>query len=860
MKYLSLLLSAFGVLFGLSVTAQTKTLPLNDGANLKIYQLEPTSKTGNQTTGKVAVSYNKGNEEPVFGMLWFEASTSESGNQVQLQNLKVVDLKIPQLDDALESSIKNQIVTNASKINFSLTKTQFDNALSLYQKETAQAKNIQNVVPKIIYAKKPSILVLVDGQPHYQNNDELGVRLVVNSPFTIVQHTDGKHYIYGGKNWYVSNTLKGDYSITTNLPAKISQVQTALQNLQSEEDNQGFEEYDENTIYSIIVSTEPAELIQSNGEANFSPVTGTNLLYVDNSDDDIFMDINTQQYYTLLSGRWYTSNSLQSNWKYVSSDNLPADFAKIIEGSTKDNVLAAVAGTDAANEALLDAQIPQTAKVSRSSNATIEYDGNPNFENIEGTNLQYAVNSPSSVIKYGNRYYAVDDGIWYVSNSASGPWTVATERPDEVANIPPSSPVYNIKYVYIYDVTPDYVYMGYTPGYLNTFIYGPTIVYGTGYYYRPWIGRYYYARPYTWGFGIRYNPWYGFSFGFNYYSGWFYDPWRYHVTSWWGPRLYRPTYVYRPYGGHMVRSGFYSNRYYNNYRNQIVRGVRNNNIYNGRRNVVTMDRGRLTNPSTNNGRITRPPRNVERNTIARNQNPNAGRVNRSPMNRESRVGTAPNGNRIDRSYRNNNGTVGRTNREGVNPNRNNGINRDYRNNNNNRNIERGNGSGNVARPNRTSPTQRPQIAENRQNGIENGRVRQETNPRIGENNNRNRPSPNVSPNTNSQPRSNAEVSRPNSSPSPRTGRIERTTPSRSNEGSVQRSNPSQSRSTPNVNRGGGSSRVERSAPARSSGGNVQRSSGSSSRSTPSVNRGSSSSSSRSGGTPARSGGSERGRQ
>ena len=51
-----------------------------------------------------------------------------------------------------------------------------------------------------------------------------------------------------------------------------------------------------------------------------------------------------------------------------------------------------------------------------------------------------------------------------LSDNASGPWAVSTDRPDEVDRIPPNSPAYNTKYVYIYDVAPDYVYMGYTPG------------------------------------------------------------------------------------------------------------------------------------------------------------------------------------------------------------------------------------------------------------------------------------------------------------------------------------------------------------------------------------------------------------
>src|SRR5439155_7831044 len=94
-------------------------------------------------------------------------------------------------------------------------------------------------------------------------------------------------------------------------------------------------------VPNIIVSTSPAELIQSNGEPNFTPIQGTNLLYMSNSDNDIFMDENSQKYFVLISGRWFQTKNLNSNdWKYISADQLPGDFAKIPPGSPKDNVLA----------------------------------------------------------------------------------------------------------------------------------------------------------------------------------------------------------------------------------------------------------------------------------------------------------------------------------------------------------------------------------------------------------------------------------------------------------------------------------------------------------------------------------------
>jgi hypothetical protein len=280
-----------------------------------------------------------------------------------------------------------------------------------------------------------------------------------------------------------------------------------------------------------------------------------------NSDNDIFMDVNSQNYFVLISGRWYQSKALNSNqWQYTAADKLPADFARIPEGSPKDNVLASVAGTDAANEAVMDAQIPQTAKVDRRTATTnVSYNGDPQFQDITGTRLQYAVNTSSTVLRYKGRYYCVDNGVWFVSDGPSGPWAVSTERPEDVDSIPPDNPDYNAKFVNVYDVSPDYAYMGYTPGYLNSYIYGPTVVYGTGFYYDPWFGSYYYPRPWSWGFNFGYNPWYGWSFGFGYSLGWFYTGFGYSWGGWhggwWGPSAYHP--AYWGYGGGYRPFSFY---------------------------------------------------------------------------------------------------------------------------------------------------------------------------------------------------------------------------------------------------------------------------------------------------------------
>ena len=709
MKLLYTFLCALGVVaLALPASAQTSwPKAINaQGANLKLYEWQPESFTDNTLKARAAVSVvTSGKTEPVFGMAWIKATTETNNNKVSVTSARVSSLKLPEdvSEDQLDD-IKQQIEQQIPSLEISFRYDQLQQSLQLNTQQKQLSSEISNKAPKVIYANTPSVLVSIDGNPQFKKNDDWGVEAVVNTPFTIVKNKDGKIYLYGGKHWYTAPTVNGPYAITTNVGSNLRKIEQAVQEANKDEnDNNGMEK-DENTIYKIIVSTEPAELIQSKGEANLSPVEGTSLLYVANSDDDIFMDISSQQYYVLISGRWFQSKTLTGSWNYVPADNLPADFAKISEGSPKDNVLASVAGTDAAQNALREAEVPQTARVERDkARAEVDYDGDPQFENIDGTDLAYAVNTPASVLRWQGRYYSVDNGVWFESRYANGPWVVAVERPYSVALIPARYPVYNLKYVYIYDVAPDYVYMGYTPGYLNAFVYGPTIVYGTGYYYRPWHGHYYYPRPCTWGYRVRYNPWFGWGFGFNFSSGWFhasigfgsYNPWNYWSGGWWGPRYYTAPYCYRPvYHGRYY--GYYNNRYYNSRSNMIVRANRSVNVYNYRRDVVTRDNQRYAPTYRYNNRRDYAS-NPNYNSINRGDRSNNPRYNNSNGVRAGRDYNYNRSNRTDYPTTRNRDINNRPNRT-YNPGGN-----DNRNGSNTRP-----GSNNEVRPGRTSSPGRPE--------------------------------------------------------------------------------------------------------------------------------------------------------
>ena len=295
------------------------------------------------------------------------------------------------------------------------------------------------------------------------------------------------------------------------------------------------------------------------------------------------MDINSQEHYILLGGRWYHSKSLEDgDWKFEEPKDLPADFTKIPEESDMANVRASVPGTPEAQDALLEQSIPQTAAVDRKT-ATVDvtYDGDPKFEAVTGTEVSYAVNTDKQVLLIKEKYYCVDDGIWFFSNSPKGPWQVSDDRPEEVDELPADSPVYNVKYVYIYDSTPEVVYVGYTPGYTYSYVYGGVVVYGTGFVYPYWYYSVYYPRPVTWGYGVHYNPWTGWGFSVSFRFGWV--GWGMHPWGWWGPRGFHHGYR------HGYRRGFH-----HGYRRGFAAGYaaanRNNaprNVYNNRTNGVS---------------------------------------------------------------------------------------------------------------------------------------------------------------------------------------------------------------------------------------------------------------------------------
>ena len=574
-----------------------------DEATITMYQPQIDSWEDNVVEARAAVSV-AGSEggTPVFGAVWLTShfSTDYDTRTVRFRDVRVPMVRFPEATEEQQAKLIEILETEIPKWQLETDLDRILPALELSERDEVKASQLKNEPPQIIIRHEPAVLVLIDGEPKLQDVEGSKLQRVVNTPFVIVK-TKADFYLVSGETWYHAVAATGPWTITKKVPKHVRKYADQLE-IEAPEENS-----EDGRIPQIVVSTKPAELIFIDGKPEFTPLESNEVMVVSNTDSDLVFDIPSQSYYVLLSGRWFSTKELDGGpWAYVANDELPDEFTDIPAESEVGYLRASIAGTDESKEALLEQSVPQTAAVATGeASVSVQYDGTPEFKQVEGTDFTYAVNTGSAVFLIGGSYYLCEQGVWYVSPKPTGTWKVCSDVPDEIYTIPPSNPHYNVTYVYVYESKPEVVYVGYTPGYTGSYISHGCVVYGTGWYYHPWWGpRYYYPYHWTWGFHVRYNPWYGWSFGLSYSNG----PFRITIGSggyrggYWGPGFYRPYPV--PYGAAYragYRRGYQHGRYDGRRPSTRPIQVNNVNIYNrtsNRANIVnTRDRASAARPS-----------------------------------------------------------------------------------------------------------------------------------------------------------------------------------------------------------------------------------------------------------------------
>lgn len=351
-----------------------------------LYQPQLESFKGDRLTARAAVSVRKkGWKQPVFGVVWLTARalTDRDTRQVTIDEAKVTETRFPNATPEQIAKFQDFLNGEIEDHSHTISLDRLLAMLELVEKEKAADAGLQTKPPKIIFVTNPAALVLLDGDPRLLPLPDSKLMRVANTPFLMVYDPAGKTYfLKAGDTWLKAVEVKGPWQDAKPLPEGLKALEAKL--AQGQQPAPQKVEAAGGKLPQIIVSLEPAELIATEGEPQYSPITGTGLLYLSNTESSVFLDTTSQFYYALLSGRWFATKSLQDGpWTYVSPSKLPADFARIPEGSTKGFVLVNVAGTTQARDAVLENSIPQTAAIDREKATTqVSYDGEAKFQKI----------------------------------------------------------------------------------------------------------------------------------------------------------------------------------------------------------------------------------------------------------------------------------------------------------------------------------------------------------------------------------------------------------------------------------------------------------------------------------------------
>jgi hypothetical protein len=488
-------------------------------AQLVIYQPQIASwENQKHLVALTAVSFvAKGEQKPALGTIKLEADTDVAlePRLVRFTNLKITETSFQTLSKDQTREITSEIEKNLPAEERVIA---LDRVLAYVDKSTINPRNVSGLAsdpPRIVLTQSPSILLSFDGEPIWSPIKDNELKFAVNTNWDVFQHAPtGLYYLRNENTWLRATDLNGYWSAAGKLPDSFNKLP----------DDENWKDVRASlpgaTVKSppkVYVTKDPSELILIAGEPKYEPVPNTGLLWISNTESDLFRLGKDGPVYYLVAGRWFTAPGLGGHWTFA-TPNLPEDFKRISLEHPRSRVLASVPGTQQAAEAVLLAQIPQVARVNKKEVTAPEvaFNGEPQFDAIKGTGLLRAGNTDKEIIKVGDNYYMCYQGVWFMANDAKGPWAIATSVPAEIYEIPASSPAHSVTYVTVQDEdeSDDWVTYASYAGYTGLMIGWGCAVWGTGWYYPPyyWYGGYYPVYyPYwrTYGYGAWYNPYTG---------------------------------------------------------------------------------------------------------------------------------------------------------------------------------------------------------------------------------------------------------------------------------------------------------------------------------------------------------------
>jgi hypothetical protein len=327
----------------------------------RIYEPHAESWTGTEVRFRAAtaVTVDGGTR---YGVVYGRARTwtDSSSGLVKLDDISLDRANFPTAPDGGEAYLRE--LQRGVTGNWQVRQEQFG------PDHTArQMVSVRNDPPRIFVSYSPALLVLIDGAPALRKVPDSPFERVINTRSLLLKDaSSGRVYLHAFDGWLTAREVQGPWQVQTGEVPGLDKTKEQVSAAGQVDLLDGGE--DRPTLQRgapvIYVSTAPAELLVLQGEPQFEPVTGTRLLWVKNTTAPLLLDTGSNDYFAVISGRWFSARSLNGPWSFAPGEQLPKDFALIPDDHALAPVRAAVPGTPQAREAVIANSVPQTATVS----------------------------------------------------------------------------------------------------------------------------------------------------------------------------------------------------------------------------------------------------------------------------------------------------------------------------------------------------------------------------------------------------------------------------------------------------------------------------------------------------------------
>jgi len=186
---------------------------------------------------------------------------------------------------------------------------------------------------QIFFAEAPAILVQIDGTPEYRHLPGTNLERIVNTRALIVRDGAGVHYLKVLDGWMESYGFDDEWRLAAGSPFDNTDIERGVLNATTDRLDPPSVSFT-TSLYddppTILLATDSAALIVTDGAPRYETVPGTSLLRLANTKATVFRERTGEPFYVRVDSDWYRARTTDGPWQFIATAQLPSDVARQI--------------------------------------------------------------------------------------------------------------------------------------------------------------------------------------------------------------------------------------------------------------------------------------------------------------------------------------------------------------------------------------------------------------------------------------------------------------------------------------------------------------------------------------------------